>query len=68
MVSELTQAANVPEKRNVKIDSSNITDNRKFCKRKTYCEAVKEKKMKRQDKKVFDLKLIKENLLRNEVL
>ena len=52
----------------VRIDSCNITDNRKFRKRKTYSEVVKEKETERQDEKVFDLETIKENLLQDEVL
>ena len=34
MVKEVTQAANVPEKCKVRIDSCNITNNRKFRKKK----------------------------------
>ena len=67
MVKEVMQAANVGEKCKVRIDNCNITDNRKFRKRKTYSEVVKEKETERQDKKVFDLEMIKENLLQDEV-
>ena len=62
MVKEVTQAANVREKCKVRIDTCNITHNRKFRKRKTYSQAVKEKETERQDEKVFDLEMIKENL------
>ena len=68
MVKEVMQAANVGERCKVRIDNCNITDNRKFRKRTTYSEVVKEKETERQDKKVFDLKMIKENLLQDEVL
>ena len=68
MVNEVMQAANVGEKCKVRIDSCNITDNRKSRKRKTYSEVVKEKKTERQNEKVFDLEMIKENLLQDEVL
>ena len=49
----------------VRIDSCNI---KKFCKRKTYSEVVKKKETERQDEKVLDLEMIKENLLLDEVL
>ena len=68
MVNKVTQAANVREKCKVRIDSCNIANNRKFRKRKTYSEVVKEKETERQDEKVFDLETIKENLLQDEVL
>ena len=68
MENKVTQAANVRVKCKLRIDSCNITDNRKFRKRKTYSEVVKEKEMKRQDEKVFDLETIKENLLQDKVL
>ena len=68
MVKEVMQAVNVGERCKVRIDNCNITDNRKFRKRTTYSEVVKEKETERQDKKVFDLKMIKENLLQDEVL
>ena len=68
MVNKVTQAANVREKCKVRIDSRNFADNRKFRKRKAYSEVVKKKETERQDEKVFDLKTIEENLLRDEVL
>ena len=68
MVKEVMQAANVGKRCKVRIDNFNITDNRKFRKRTTYSEVDKEKETERQDKKVFDLKMIKENLLKDEVL
>ena len=68
MVKEVKQVVNFPEKCKVRIDSCNITDNRKFRKRKTYSEVVKEKERERQDEKILDLEIIKENLLRDEVL
>ena len=68
MVKEKTQAANVREKCKVRIDTCNITDNWKFRKRKSFSEAVKEKETERKDEKVLDLEMIKENLLRDEVL
>ena len=68
MVNKVTQAANVREKCKLRIDGCNITDNRKFRKRKIYSEVVKEKETERQDEKVFDLETIKENLLQDEVL
>ena len=68
MRKEVTQALNVREKYKVRIDSCNITDNRKFRKRKTYSEEIKKKEMEKQDEKVLDLETIKENLLRDELL
>ena len=68
MVKEVVQAANIGEKCKVRIDNCNTTDNRKFRKRKTYSEVVEEKETERQDKKVFDLEMIKGNLLQDEVL
>ena len=65
MVNKVTQAANVRGECKVRIDSCNITDNRKFHKRKTYSEVVKEKETERQDEKVFDLETINENLLQS---
>ena len=68
MENKVKQAGHVRGKCKVRIDSCNITDNRKFRKRKTYSEVVKEKETERQDEKVFDLETIKENLLQDEVL
>ena len=68
MENKVRQAANVRGKCKLRIDSCNITDNRKFRKRKTYSEVVKEKETERQDEKVFDLETINENLLQDEVL
>ena len=68
IVKEIMQGANVRESCKVRIDSCNITDNRKFHKRKTYSEVVAEKKTERQDEKFLDLEMNKEKLLRDEVL
>ena len=63
MVKEATQAANVRQNCKVRVNSCNITDNRKFRKRKIQSEVVKEEETERQDEKVSDLEMIKENLL-----
>ena len=68
MIKEVLQAVNVREKCKVRIDSCNITDNKKFRQRKTCSEVVKEKETERQNEKVLNLEMIKENLLRDEVL
>lgn len=67
MVKEAKQAANVIDKCKVRINSCIIANNRKFRKRNTYYEVVNEKETERQDEKVFDLEMIKVNLLRDEV-
>ena len=58
IAKEVKQPKNILEKSKVRINSSNITDNRKFHKIKTYSEAVKEKETKWQNEKVFDLEII----------
>ena len=68
MVKIVTQAANVWEKCKVRIDSCNITDNKIFHKWNIYSQVVKEKETEKQDGKVFDLELNKEDLFRDEVL
>ena len=67
-VKEITKAPNVREKCKVKIDNCNITNNRKFCIRKSYNELVKEKETGRQNEKVLNFEMIKKNLLRDELL
>ena len=58
IAKEVKQPKNILEKSKVRINSSNITDNRKFHKIKTYSKAVKEKETKWQNEKVFDVEII----------
>ena len=67
MVKEAEQAGDVIEKCKVRTNNCIIANNRKFRKRKTYYEVVNEKEIEREDEKIFDLEMIKVNLLRNEV-
>ena len=65
MVKQVIHAINVLKKHNVRNNSSRITDNTKFHKRKTQSEEVKEKEKKKHDEQIFDTELIKGIIIGN---
>ena len=65
MVKPVIHAINVLEKCNVRTNSSRITDNTKFRKRKTQSEEVKEKEKEKHDEQIFDTELIKGIIIGN---